>query len=61
MRDAAWREPLPVAVRHKGKRVPAAVASVMRERIDALTEELAALRDNEAALSRAWQRMLESE
>lgn len=61
MREAAWREPLPVAVRHKGKRAPPAVASAMRERIDALTRELAAMRDDEAALSRAWQRMLDSE
>jgi len=53
IRNARWREPLPVATRRNGH-MPRPVASVLRDRIEALRTELAALRDNDAELTRAW-------
>ncbi|HYC47488.1 MAG TPA: cupin domain-containing protein [Burkholderiales bacterium] len=49
-----WREPLPLALRHKAARVPQPVARSLRECIDALQAELAAMRQSEADLTRAW-------
>lgn len=60
LQDPAWREPLPAVPRPNARRVPPHVAAVMRERIDALQTELAALRGNEAELTRAWQMMVRS-
>lgn len=55
MQDPAWREPLPVAPHSNGRKLPESVASVLRERIDALQMELSNIRDNDAALRDAWQ------
>lgn len=57
--DPAWRQPLPPAPRQSRKRVPAGVASTLRERIDALQLELSALRDDEAELCRLWNMAVE--
>ena len=60
MQGAEWREPLPAVLRQNGKRLPDPVASVLRERIDALQLELSRLRDDEAALARAWRSAVRS-
>jgi ribosomal protein L16 Arg81 hydroxylase len=59
VRDAAWRQPLPV---HAGRkdRLPHSVAAMLRERIEEVEADLAALRDNEAALARAWRQTMRS-
>lgn len=54
MQDARWREPLPVVLGPKSRTLPQSVASVMRDRIDALQAELSRLRDSEEALAAAW-------
>jgi ribosomal protein L16 Arg81 hydroxylase len=56
--DPQWREPFPVVPGEARSRIPAPVAAVLRERIDALQAELAALREDEAALTRAWHHAL---
>jgi ribosomal protein L16 Arg81 hydroxylase len=57
VRDAAWRQPLPV---HPGRkdRMPDPVASMLRVRIEELQAELAALLNNEAELTRAWRKAM---
>jgi ribosomal protein L16 Arg81 hydroxylase len=60
MRDIRWREPLPVARRGNGRHIPVKSASVLRERIDALQLELSKLREDEAALERAWRTAVRS-
>lgn len=57
--DPAWRQPLPVAPHQSRKRVPQSVASALRERIDALQRELAAVREDETELHRMWHQALE--
>jgi ribosomal protein L16 Arg81 hydroxylase len=58
--DAGWREPLPVTLGDDGRRMPAAVATVLRNRIAALQAQLVALETNEAELTRAWRATLRS-
>ena len=58
--DPRWREPLPVAARGHGGRMPGPVASILKSRIGALQAELVALERNEMALARAWRATVKS-
>jgi ribosomal protein L16 Arg81 hydroxylase len=59
VRDVAWRRTLPVNPGRKD-RMPDSVACMLRERIEALQVDLDTLRQNEAALARAWRQAMRS-
>ncbi|HEX2828881.1 MAG TPA: cupin domain-containing protein [Burkholderiales bacterium] len=61
LRQAAWREPLPLTANVQGRRLPAKVASVLQQRLDTLCSEIRSIRDDDAALRRAWSELMESE
>jgi ribosomal protein L16 Arg81 hydroxylase len=59
-KDAAWREPLPITPGGQTRRMPAAVAAMLRRHIGALRAELVALEQDEAELTRAWRSAVRS-
>ena len=60
MQDPAWREPLPAVPHANGRTLPKSVASVLRQRVDALQTELSRIRNSDAALSEAWRMSVRS-
>jgi ribosomal protein L16 Arg81 hydroxylase len=61
LRQAAWREPLPLTANVQSRRLPAKVASLLQQRLDTLCSEIRSIRDDDAALRRAWSELMESE
>lgn len=58
--DPAWRRPLPSTAGINGKKLPAEVAGILRERLERMQQSLAEMQHDNAALRRAWVRSINS-